>query len=158
VEALRAYVSRRQDDWDECTSAITHAHNCRVHSSQEMPPIELVISRPPVTTSMEKKARDKEVAPRPAEREFLERLRTLRERGRGKFHGAQVRYKRSYDRTFKETNRGIVEGNNLCSHGDPTRGTALKALFPSSGSLPGRCEGFSGHFPSPSCKEKNTRL
>jgi hypothetical protein len=50
---------------------------------------------------------------RPAKWEFLERLRTLRERAGGNLHRAQVRLKRGYDRTIKETNRGIVEGNNV---------------------------------------------
>jgi transposase InsO family protein len=88
VEALRAYVSRRQDDWDEYTSAVTYAYNCRVHSSIGMPPMELVVSRPPVKISLENKPRDEEVAPRPAKWEFLERLRTLRERAGRNLHRA----------------------------------------------------------------------
>jgi hypothetical protein len=45
--ALRAYVAKRQDDWDDYTSAVTFAYNCRVQSSLGMPPFELTISRPP---------------------------------------------------------------------------------------------------------------
>jgi hypothetical protein len=66
-----------------------------------------------VASSLENKPRDEEVAPRPAKREFLERLRTLRERAGGNLHRAQVRYKRGYDRTVKKTNRGIVDGSNV---------------------------------------------
>jgi hypothetical protein len=66
-----------------------------------------------VPFSTENKPRNEEAAPRTAKREFLERLRTLRERARGNLHRAQLRYKRGYDRTVKETNRGIVEGNNV---------------------------------------------
>jgi hypothetical protein len=75
--------------------------------------MELAVSRPPVTISLENKPRDEEVAPRSAKREFLERLRTLRERAGGNLHRAQVRYKRNYDRTVMETNCGIVEGNEF---------------------------------------------
>jgi transposase InsO family protein len=35
---LRVYVSKRQDEWDDFTSAITFAYNCRVHSNLGMPP------------------------------------------------------------------------------------------------------------------------
>jgi hypothetical protein len=45
--ALRAYVAKRQYDWDDYTSAVTFAYNCRVQSSLGMPPFELIISRPP---------------------------------------------------------------------------------------------------------------
>jgi transposase InsO family protein len=38
LAALRGYVARRQDDWDEFTAALTYAYNCRVHSSLGMPP------------------------------------------------------------------------------------------------------------------------
>jgi hypothetical protein len=78
-----------QDDWDEYNSAVMYAYNCRVHSSLGIPPIELVVSRPSVTISLEKKPRDEEVAPLPAKREVLERLRTLRERAGGNLHRAQ---------------------------------------------------------------------
>jgi hypothetical protein len=101
VDTLHAYVSRRQDDWDEYTSPITYAYNYRVHSSLGMPPVELVVSWPPVTISLENKPRDEELAPRPAKREFLERLRTLRVRAGGNLHRAQVRYKRGYERTHR---------------------------------------------------------
>jgi Integrase zinc binding domain/Integrase core domain len=47
LAALRAYVAKRQDDWDDYTSAVTFAYNCRVHSSLGMPPFELTLSRPP---------------------------------------------------------------------------------------------------------------
>ena len=122
VEALRAYVSRRQDDWDEFTSAVTYAYNCRVHSSLGMPPMELVISRPPVTASLENKPRDEEVTPRSAKREFLERLKTLRERAGGNLHRAQVRYKRGYDRSVKESNRGLREGDEAYVRAEAPQG------------------------------------
>jgi transposase InsO family protein len=47
LAALRAYVAKRQDEWDEYNSAVTFAYNCRVHSSLGMPPFELTVSRLP---------------------------------------------------------------------------------------------------------------
>jgi hypothetical protein len=35
---LRAYVAKCQDDWDDYTSAVKFANNCRVYSSLEIPP------------------------------------------------------------------------------------------------------------------------
>jgi hypothetical protein len=48
LASLRGYVSKRQDDWDDFTSAITFAYNCRVHSSLGLPPFELALTRPPL--------------------------------------------------------------------------------------------------------------
>jgi hypothetical protein len=144
VEALLAYVSRRQDDWDEYTSAVTYAYNCRVHSSLGIPPMKLVVSRPPVTISLDNTPRDEEVAPLPAKREFLERLRTLRERAGGNIHRAQVRYKQGYDRTVKETNRVIVEGNEVYVRAETPQGEQ-HSKFDSLAKVPYRVESNDGH-------------
>jgi transposase InsO family protein len=53
LAALRAYVVKRQDDWDKYTSAVTFAYNCRVHSSLGITPFELTLSRPPLTLSLQ---------------------------------------------------------------------------------------------------------
>jgi transposase InsO family protein len=37
LAALRAYVAKRQDEWDDYTSAVTLAYNYRVHRSLGMP-------------------------------------------------------------------------------------------------------------------------
>jgi hypothetical protein len=95
---LRAYVSKRQDDWDYFTSAVTYAYNCRVHSSLGMAPFEIVLSRPPPSIYLETRPRNEEVSIGTAKQEFLERLKTLRLRAEGNLHKAQARYKRNYDR------------------------------------------------------------
>jgi hypothetical protein len=82
-----------------------------------------------VTISLENTPRDEEVAPRPAKPEFLERLRTLREHAGGNLHRAQVRYKRGYDRTVKETNRGIVEGNEVYVRAETPQGEQHSKLY-----------------------------
>jgi transposase InsO family protein len=52
INSLRGYVERRQNDWYEYTSAITFGNNCRVHSSLNLDPFELILSRPPPTLSV----------------------------------------------------------------------------------------------------------
>jgi transposase InsO family protein len=91
LASLRGYVSKRQDDWDDCTSAITFAYNCRDHSSLGMPPFELALTRPPPTLSLQALRRADEVAPATLKREFLKRLKTLRLRAGENLHKAQVR-------------------------------------------------------------------
>jgi Chromo (CHRromatin Organisation MOdifier) domain len=84
--------------------------------------MELVISRPPVTISLENTPREEEVEPRSAKREFLERLKTLRERAGENLHRAQVRYKRGYDRSVKESNRSVREGDKVYVRSETPQG------------------------------------
>jgi transposase InsO family protein len=111
LASLRGYVSKRQDNWDDFTSAITFAYNCRVHSILGMPPFELALTRPPPTLALQDLPRADEIAPATLKREFSERLKTLRLRAGENFHKAQVRYKKSYD-------RGVVRKNTELSVGD----------------------------------------
>jgi hypothetical protein len=76
-----------------------------------MPPFELALTRPPPTLSLQALPRADEVAPENLEREFLERLKTLRLRAGENLHKAKVRYKKSYD-------RGVVRKNTELSVGD----------------------------------------
>jgi transposase InsO family protein len=78
LASLRWYVAARKDDWDDFTSAVTFAYNCRVHSSLGMPPFELALSRPPRTPSLQASPRAQELTPETEKRDFLERLKTLR--------------------------------------------------------------------------------
>ena len=111
LAALRGYVARRQDDWDEYTSSLTYAYNCRVHSSLGMPPFELVLTRPPSTTSLQDQPREEELTPATQKQDFLERLRTLRLKADGKLSMSQARYKRAYDRgVVRERNAHVREG------------------------------------------------
>jgi transposase InsO family protein len=112
LASLRGYVAKRQDDWDDYTSAVTFEHNCRVHSSLGMPPFELALTRPPPTLSLEASPRSAEVAPTTLKRGFLERLKTLRSSASGKLHKAQARYKRNYDRGIVPNNSDLKEGDH----------------------------------------------
>lgn len=111
LASLRGYVAHRQDDWDDYTSTVTYAYNCRVHSSLGMPPFELALSRPPPTLSLQVSPRPEEVSPKTLKREFLERLKTLRLRAGVNLHKAQARYKRNYDRGVYPKNTGLTEGD-----------------------------------------------
>jgi hypothetical protein len=73
LAALRGYVARRQDDWDEYTSTLTYAYNCRVHSTLRMPPFELALTRPPTTISIQDLPRDEELDPKTEKQAILER-------------------------------------------------------------------------------------
>jgi transposase InsO family protein len=91
LAALRAYVSKRQDDLDDFTSAVTYWYNCRVHRNLGMAPFELVLSRPPVSVSIESRPRDEELFASASKQEFLERLKTIRIRAQGNLHVSQTR-------------------------------------------------------------------
>jgi hypothetical protein len=110
LASLRGYVAAHQDDWDDYTSAVTFAYNCRVHSSLAMPPFELAISRPPPSLSLQALPRTKEVTPMTKKRDFPERVKTLRLRSNGNLHKAQVNYKRNYDREVQPKNDNLREG------------------------------------------------
>jgi transposase InsO family protein len=112
LSALRGYVARRQDDWDEYTSTLTYAYNCRVHSTLGMPPFELALTRPPTTTSLHDLPRDEELDPKTEKQALLERLKTLRLRADGKLSKSQARYKAGYDRgVTTKKNAQLREGD-----------------------------------------------
>ena len=104
-------MARRQDDWDDYTSSLTYAYNCRVHASLGMPPFELALTRPPPTTALQVQPRAEELAPLAQKQAFLERLKTLRLRADVQLSTAQERYKRSYDRGVKPKNARLREGD-----------------------------------------------
>jgi hypothetical protein len=53
VNALRGFVSERQNTWEEYASDITFGYNCRIHSSLGLAPFELDLSRPPPSFCVE---------------------------------------------------------------------------------------------------------
>jgi transposase InsO family protein len=98
LASLRGYVAARQDDWDDYTSAVTFAYNCRVHDSLGMPPFELALTRPLRSLSLKAQPRTEERTPNTLKKEFLERLKTLRLRVGMNLHQEQARYKKNFDR------------------------------------------------------------
>jgi transposase InsO family protein len=71
LAALRAIVAKRQDDFDDYTSAVTFAYNCRVHSSLGIPFFELALSRPPLTLSFQARPRQERLPRALPSRNFL---------------------------------------------------------------------------------------
>jgi hypothetical protein len=47
LSQLRAYVGEHQNDWDLYHGALTFAYNNQIHTSTNVTPFELVLSRPP---------------------------------------------------------------------------------------------------------------
>jgi hypothetical protein len=111
LASLRGYVAARQDDWDDYTSAVTFAYNCRVHASLGMPPFELALTRPPRSLSLQAQPRTEERTPSTLKKEFLERLKTLRLRAGMNLHQAQTRYKKTFDRGVSRKNANLHEGD-----------------------------------------------
>jgi RNase H-like domain found in reverse transcriptase/Reverse transcriptase (RNA-dependent DNA polymerase)/Integrase zinc binding domain/Integrase core domain/Chromo (CHRromatin Organisation MOdifier) domain/Retroviral aspartyl protease len=127
IGTLRGYVSKRQDDWDDFTSAITYAYNSRVHTSIGMPPFELVLSNPPMSMSLQRFPSDGELEPLSVKRDFLTRLRQLREKATWKLGQAQVRYKRGFDSNVRERNKDLKEGDVVYLRNDaPSTDTTSK--------------------------------
>jgi hypothetical protein len=110
VNALRGYVSERQNTWDEYTSAITFGYNCRIHSSLGLAPFELVLSRPPPSLSVEHPEPGTEDSHETAKLRFLKRLRELKTLAQRRLSDAQERYRRNYDNSVREKNKDIPVG------------------------------------------------
>ena len=95
VNALRGYVSERQNTWDEYTSAITFGYNCRIHSSLGLAPFELVLSRPPPSLSVEHPEPGIQESHETVKLRFLKRLRELKALAQRTLNYSQERYKRN---------------------------------------------------------------
>jgi transposase InsO family protein len=75
INSLRGYVERWQNDWDEYTSAITFGYNCRVHSSLNLAPFELILSRPPPELSVGPSEAELQDTPASAKLRFITRVK-----------------------------------------------------------------------------------
>jgi Integrase core domain len=111
LASLRGYVATHQDDWDDYTSAVTFAYNCRVHASLGMPPFVLALARPPKSLSLQAQARPEERTPNTLKKEFLKILNTLRLRAGMNLHQAQARYKKNFDRGVSRKNANLQDGD-----------------------------------------------
>jgi Integrase core domain len=111
LAALRNYVSERQDSWDEYTPALTFSYNCRIHFSLGLTPFELVLTRPPVSLSLEQSPPDREPEdPASAKLRFLQHIKELCPVARQRLADAQARYKRNFDNSIREKNMDLVPG------------------------------------------------
>jgi hypothetical protein len=119
LNSLRGYVSERQDYWDEYTSALTFAYNCRIHTYLRLDPFELVLSRPPATLAVESPESGSDNPPSTVKLKFLEQLQGLLLMARRQLENAQDRYKRNEDRRVLQKKSSLSE---VCTK----RGTRAK--------------------------------
>ena len=111
INSLRGYVERRQNDWDEYTSAITFGYNCRVHSSLQLAPFELILSRPPPALSVGPSEAEAQDTPASAKLRFLTRIKELVPLAQTRLAEAQAQYKKNFDRSIKEKNKEVLAGS-----------------------------------------------
>jgi transposase InsO family protein len=110
LNSLRGYIAANQANWDEFTSSITFAYNARVHATTGLAPFELVLSRPPVTLSMERPGSSAEISAETEKLRFLNRLGELKALAAQQLRLAQERYKRNYDAHVRPKNLQISPG------------------------------------------------
>jgi hypothetical protein len=77
INSVRGYVERRQNNWDEYSSAITFEYNCRVHSSLNLAPFEFILSRPLPTLSVGPSEAEVQDTPASAKLRFITRVKEL---------------------------------------------------------------------------------
>jgi transposase InsO family protein len=63
LASLRGYFAARKDDWDDFTSAMKFAYNCRVHCSLGIPSFESALSIPFRTLYLQASLRAQEKTP-----------------------------------------------------------------------------------------------
>jgi transposase InsO family protein len=112
LDALRNYVRERQGSWDEYTTALTFSYNCRIHSSLGLTPFELVLTRPPVSISVEQSPPDREPEDTAsAKLRFLQQIKELCPVSRQRLADDQARYKRNFDNSIREKNMDLAPGD-----------------------------------------------
>jgi Integrase zinc binding domain/Chromo (CHRromatin Organisation MOdifier) domain len=111
INSFRGYVERRQTDWDEYTSDITFGYNCRVHSSLNLAPFELILSRPPPTLSVGPSEAEVLDTPVSAKLRFITLFKELVPLVQTMLAEAQAQYKRNFDRSIKEKNKEVLSGS-----------------------------------------------
>jgi hypothetical protein len=111
INSLRGYVSERQNDWDEFSSALTFGYNCRIHSSLGYAAFELILSRPPPSLSVETPDNGKADTAETGRMRFLDRLKELRPLAKKKLAESQARYKATFDISVRENNKELQAGS-----------------------------------------------
>jgi Chromo (CHRromatin Organisation MOdifier) domain/Integrase core domain/Integrase zinc binding domain len=111
VNSIRGYVSGRQSDWDEFTSALTFGYNCRIHSSLGFTPFDLVLSQPPPSLSVESPDPDQLESPTTTKLKFLQTIREIYPLARERLAQAQARYKENFYRSVRENNKMLKAGD-----------------------------------------------
>ena len=112
VLSCRHYATtlrKHPKDWDLFTDALTYAYNTQTHSSTQVAPFELILSRKPSALALEAQPTIREVGSqaqfKEKWREWLAALVSTAQRANGK---AQSRYKANFDRRLRRAREEIV--------------------------------------------------
>jgi hypothetical protein len=96
LNALRRYVAISPNYCDDYTAAIFFGYNSRVHASMGYAWFELVLSRPPLSMSMESPIREVSEIPEDKNRRFVERIKELVPMAKDRLLESQRRYKENF--------------------------------------------------------------
>ena len=105
LRSLRHFVSDNLDDWDLYSDALTYAYNTQVHSSTNLAPFDLVLSRSPPSLCTEPLPSLAGTSHLAARQRWLKRVQLLMRTHKKALTKAQERYKRNYDKTFDSNRR-----------------------------------------------------
>ena len=110
--AIRSYLDEHPTDWDLYTSSLTYAYNCLPHSSTDLAPFELVLSRPPPPLALKNEPRSYK-HPQEARIKWKEWLEKALSGAKNRLMKAQQRYKRNYDARLRKQNETIKKNDHV---------------------------------------------
>ena len=111
LAALRTYVADHPRDWDLYTDALTFAYNCQPHSSTDVAPFDLVLSKPPGPLALKPMPREDKHPD--FKRKWKHWLQETMHRTKKRLAQAQARYKRDYDRRLRRQDETIQAGDHV---------------------------------------------
>jgi hypothetical protein len=102
----RKYIGYHQDDWDLFNRALTYAYNTQVHSSTNVSPFELVLSRPSKQSIIQYEANPNQLEASVSQVDdfrtaFLVRLHGIREKATRSIQLAGLSYQRHANRNVR---------------------------------------------------------
>jgi len=112
LAGLRHFIAEDQKDWDSFSGALTYAYNTTVHRATGLAPVDLVLTRPPISLLAEKaESVDFDgVPPSETHRRFIARLESLMATAMPRLQQAQARYKADFDLRVREANQRLRPG------------------------------------------------
>lgn len=102
LAAIRTYVTDHATDWDHYAQTFAYAYDTQLHSSTEIKPFDLVLSKPPAPLATESKrqpppANENAYPYVPTRQRWLRHIAERVQRPRSDLQASQARYKRNYD-------------------------------------------------------------
>ena len=121
LTALRHYTAEHPKDWDLFTDALTYAYNTQVHSTTQVAPFELVVSRKPPPLAIESQPTIQEVGDHATYKEkWKSWLSTLMSTAETAMKKVQNRYKANYDRRLRANAEIVKAGDRVFVRKDYT--------------------------------------